>query len=158
MIMKNNFFTKVFFTLYVAVLLYILFARYGDRLSLSLTYITSRLSTSVNLKPFHTIGSYLRAYDNGNVSLTVVRNNLLGNFILFMPYPLFISAFSKWKNTVWIMLLTVLTVAAAELLQIITGLGSFDVDDIILNVTGAFIAYVILKPRHKKQKNEKDHG
>ena len=155
--MKNNFFTKILFTLYVAVLLYILFARYGDKLSLSVADITDRLSTSVNLKPFHTIGSYLKALENGKVSTAVVRNNILGNFLLFMPYPFFISSFSKWKNTFYIILLTALTVLLAEAMQIITGLGRFDVDDLILNVSGAFLAYLILKPRRKKQNNKKDH-
>ncbi len=147
--MKNNFFTKILFTLYVAVLLFILFARYKDNFSLSLADFTNRLSTAVNLKPFHTIASYLKAFENGNVSMAVVRNNLLGNFLLFMPYPLFISALSKCKNTFWIMLVTILTVVSVEMIQIITGLGSLDVDDIILNVSGALIAYIIFKPRNK---------
>ena len=154
--MKNNLFTKILFTFYIAVLLYILFARYGDKVSLSIADLTNRLSTSVNMKAFHTIDSYLRALENGNVSMTVVRNNLLGNFLLFMPYPLFISAFSKWKNTIWIIFLTVITVTAVEVLQFLTGLGSLDVDDLILNVSGAFLAYVILKPRYNNT-NEKDH-
>ncbi len=147
--MKNNFFTKILFTLYVAVLLFILFARYKDNFSLSLADFTNRLSTAVNLKPFHTIASYLKAFENGNVSMTVVRNNLLGNFLLFMPYPLFISALSKCKNTFWIMFVTILTVVSVEMIQIITGLGSLDVDDMILNVSGALIAYIIFKPRNK---------
>ena len=147
--MKNNFFTKILFTLYVAVLLFILFARYKDNFSLSLADFTNRLSTSVNLKPFHTIASYLKAFENGNVSMAVVRNNLLGNFLLFMPYPLFISALSKCKNTFWIMFVTILTVVSVEMIQIITGLGSLDVDDMILNVSGALIAYIIFKPRNK---------
>lgn len=147
--MKNNFFTKILFTLYVAVLLFILFARYKDNFSLSLADFTNRLSTAVNMKPFHTITSYLKAFENGNVSMTVVRNNLLGNFLLFMPYPLFISALSKCKNTFWIMFVTILTVVSVEMIQIITGLGSLDVDDMILNVSGALIAYIIFKPRNK---------
>ena len=154
-IMKNNFFTKALFTLYLAVLLFILFARYGENFSPSLADLPSRFSTSVNLKPFHTIGSYLKALNNGNVSVSVVKSNLIGNFLLFMPYPLFISAFSKWKNTFWIITLTALSVVAVELTQILTGLGSLDVDDFILNVSGAFLAYVLLKPRRKKE--EKDH-
>ena len=147
--MKNNFFTKILFTLYVAVLLFILFARYKDNFSLSLADFTNRLSTAVNLKPFHTIASYLKAFENGNVSMAVVRNNLLGNFLLFMPYPLFISALSKCKNTFGIMFVTILTVVSVEMIQIITGLGSLDVDDMILNVSGALIAYIIFKPRNK---------
>lgn len=155
--MKNKFFTKFFFTLYVAILLYILFARYGNNFSMSVTDITNRLSTSVNLKPFYTIGSYLKALENGNINRAVVKVNLIGNFFLFMPYPLFISAFSKWKNTFWIIMLTSLTVIAVEVTQIITGLGSLDVDDFILNVSGALIAYILLKPKRKKEINEKDH-
>lgn len=155
--MKNKFFTKVFFTLYVAILLYILFARYGNNFSMSVTDITNRLSTSVNLKPFYTIGSYLKALENGNVSSSVVKNNLLGNFLLFMPLPFFVYAFSKYKNVLWVITLTALTVIAVEIIQIVTGLGSLDVDDFILNVSGALIAYILLKPKRKKEINEKDH-
>ncbi len=155
--MKNNFLTKTLFTLYIVVLLFILFARYGDDFSPSLADLSSRFSTSVNLKPFHTIGSYLKALNNGNISPTVVKTNLIGNFLLFMPYPLFISAFLKRKNTLWVISLTALTVIAVELVQIVTGLGRLDVDDFILNVSGAALAYIILKPKRKKTAKEKDH-
>ncbi len=156
--MKNNFFTKVLFTLYLAVLLFILFARYGENFSPSLADLTNRFSTSVNLKPFHTINSYLKALENGNVSPSVVKNNLLGNFLLFMPYPFFAYAFSKYKNALWVITLTALTVIAVEIIQIVTGLGSLDIDDFILNVSGAALAYIILKPKRKKAIKEKDHN
>lgn len=68
--------------------------------------------------------------------------NVLGNMIMFMPYGFFVSCFLKInkKNTI-IILVTIISLTI-ELIQLKIG-RVFDIDDIILNIIGGFVGYIL---------------
>lgn len=127
------------FIIYCSLLAVILFLRNGRDLSVSL----SDLDTRLNLVPLKTIRNYMTALEIGNVSETVVRNNLMGNFFLFLPMGYFLPTITKNKNFFLTEAKILIIIVLVELLQLITGLGSFDMDDIILNIMGSIIGYGI---------------
>ncbi len=131
------------FIIYCSLLAVILFLRNGRDLSVSLSNLDSRLTNSVNLIPFKTISNYMTALQNGNVSKSVVRNNLVGNFILFLPMGYFLPIVMEKRNFFITESMVLVIIALVEVLQLISGLGSFDVDDIILNFAGSVIGYGI---------------
>ncbi len=111
------------------------------------------LQTSVNLTPLETIKRYINALEHGKLNLTNIATNLLGNFSVLMPMALFLPIlFRKCRRFGWFALTTVLTVVLIEGLQLLFMTGSCDVDDLILNVTGAWFAYLIFQipPIRKK--------
>lgn len=72
--------------------------------------------------------------------------NLLGNFVLFLPMEIFLpilfkrlSIFKKYIITIILVLLLI------EIIQVITRLGSFDIDDLLLNLLGAILGFSIYK-------------
>lgn len=72
--------------------------------------------------------------------------NLLGNFVLFLPMGIFLpilfkrlSIFKKYIITIILVLLSI------EIIQVITRLGSFDIDDLLLNLLGAILGFSIYK-------------
>lgn len=72
--------------------------------------------------------------------------NLLGNFVLFLPMGIFLpilfkrlSIFKKYIITIILVLLLI------EIIQVITRLGSFDIDDLLLNLLGAILGFSIYK-------------
>ena len=76
----------------------------------------------------------------------IVAENLLGNFLVFMPFAFFVPALIKVINSAWRFLAFICAVVLViELLQIVFLTGSADIDDFILNVTGAMAAYGIMQ-------------
>ena len=105
-----------------------------------------QVKMSINLVPFRTI--------YGSVYIIVHRTNpylipheiisLLGNFALFMPFGYFIPRlFGRYRVFVKFILLTFAVLLSIEILQVLTLRGSFDVDDILLNLAGAVIGFFI---------------
>lgn len=91
-----------------------------------------------NTVPFRTI----RLFSSGRVSSEYSYMNIGGNIIGFLPLgillPLALPFAKKW----WRLLLTVFCISLLfELCQLITGIGVFDVDDLILNSFGGVIGY-----------------
>ena len=97
---------------------------------------------SINLIPFKTIAFYLF----GDLNLPTRIENLAGNIIGFMPFgfilPLLSKRFIKFKT---ITLATFSLSLAYELIQLLFGFGSFDVDDLILNTLGGLLGYLSIK-------------
>lgn len=68
--------------------------------------------------------------------------NVLGNMIMFMPYGFFVSYFLKLEKPLSIFLLSVLTSFTIEFTQLKIG-RVFDVDDILLNIIGSLLGFLI---------------
>lgn len=76
---------------------------------------------------------------------------VVGNIILFIPFGYFVSLFVKFKNVAGIFFTTLVSSSTIEIVQYFIG-RSFDIDDIILNVTGGvvgFLLYIGLSAIHK---------
>ena len=103
------------------------------------------LEHSFNIIPFKTIWGYMSSFDS-LLSTRTIFFNLIGNFICLMPLGFFLPLlFPRQKNWKVFLLTTVLFAVMIEGLQFLTLSGSCDIDDVILNVLGAFIMYQVLK-------------
>lgn len=101
-------------------------------------------SVSVNIIPLDTIMGYVKAFFNSSANLNVIAYNLVGNVVCLTPLAFFLPRLFKKQNKFKIFLITTIGIALSiEILQLITMSGTFDIDDIILNVIGACIAYLI---------------
>jgi len=102
------------------------------------------LRISANFKPFYTIKNYIYTYLNGNISGTIVAINIIGNLFAFAPMGFFLPVlFKKMRNFFVFSFTTAAAICIVELLQMTTRTGSCDVDDFILNFTGAIIIYIL---------------
>lgn len=91
---------------------------------------------SVNMIPFRTIGQFLvqGAMDSGQL-----MENIGGNIIIFIPMGLFV-AFTARRWSFWGQIAVVLGVSLLfEISQYVFALGSSDIDDILLNITGGVL-------------------
>lgn len=70
--------------------------------------------------------------------------NVIGNLIMFMPYGFFISYFLKLDKKRTIFFLSLLVSFTIELTQLVIG-RVFDVDDMMLNVCGGMLGYLIYR-------------
>lgn len=91
--------------------------------------------TGINLIPFKEITRY-------NFLSRGFIYNVIGNIALFMPFGYFISSFLKEAKIHHILLISAIISLTAEIIQYNIG-RAFDVDDIILNVLGSLIGFII---------------
>ncbi len=100
---------------------------------------------STNFIPFATVNLFINGYKNNSLSLTDTLVNLLGNFMIFMPLTFFVRVLKKskigWRGILSVVAVSVVTV---ELLQLIFMTGACDIDDLILNLSGAMLFYCFL--------------
>jgi glycopeptide antibiotics resistance protein len=73
--------------------------------------------------------------------------NVLGNIIVFIPYGFYVSYLIKINKMYVITILTLITSLAIEFTQLSIG-RVFDIDDIMLNLLGGLIGYLIYKFIH----------
>jgi glycopeptide antibiotics resistance protein len=99
-----------------------------------------------NLLPFRNLYDFLTAPVKTTDYFIIILKNILGNIVLFLPFGFFLPAlFSKCANFKKFFLITLLTLFIVELLQFLTMLGAFDINDIVLNLLGAIVGFLINK-------------
>lgn len=118
------------------------------------------LHQAVNLVPFRTIAEFIQITKentaSGSMLFTLAIKNLGGNVFLFMPFGLFLPILFRRQKCFWAFLGTMtLTITMVELLQLLTMLGSCDIDDLILNVFGAVCGYGLWKCAASIRENRK---
>ncbi len=88
-----------------------------------------------NIVPFKEIFRY-------KMGSELFIKNILGNIILFIPFGVFVSYIMKTRRTFPIIIISLITSGVIEYTQLKIG-RTFDIDDIILNVIGGFVGYLI---------------
>ena len=103
-------------------------------------------NNSFNVIPFRTIRLFINGYNNGIVTKHAFVENIFGNILAFIPFALFIPLIFKRVNKYYkFLIIMVIIVLQIEILQFITMSGACDIDDVILNLLGASIAYLIFR-------------
>ena len=131
------------FVIYSLTMLWLLFGRQQ--------YHRDMMDMLVNLQPLKTIRAYLYVLQNREevYLLRIAAFNLFGNVVLFIPYGIFLPYLFRRMRALWkVMVAGVVTIVCVELLQIATLRGSCDVDDLILNMMGILIGYIVFRIAH----------
>lgn len=142
---------RFLFLVYMGLMLWLLFGRSSgwDR---ELSY-AQQLAANLNLKPLYTIKNYLNIvlhYPNAEIFPHCVIN-LVGNVVMFIPAGWLLPRIFKVMRGFFLFLLTCLcAIALVETVQLLTLLGSFDVDDIILNLLGMVTGFLLWKCNARK--------
>lgn len=89
----------------------------------------------MNLVPF----SEILRYDFGS---TLFNYNVFGNIIIFIPFGYLIGEYVKPKKVWPVLITTFITSMVVEFVQLEIG-RSFDIDDILLNLIGGLIGYLL---------------
>ncbi|MDF2646795.1 MAG: hypothetical protein K0Q73_2600 [Paenibacillus sp.] len=120
---------------YTSCLVYWMFLGFGRNM-----HTTGQLA--YNVVPFRTIGMYVLHVDSFSTRTWVI--NLFGNIGVFMPYGFLLPyLFRSAKRYGTFLLYFGCPLVGLELLQMLLRVGSFDVDDVILNLLGASISFVL---------------
>ena len=104
--------------------------------------------SSHNFIPFREILRY-------RLGSPLFLKNVIGNMVLFVPYGIFVSHYLNLKKWYGIIILAIVASISIEITQAYIG-RVFDIDDIILNVTGAFIGFLIYRLLRKLIEQNKE--
>lgn len=100
-----------------------------------LTNVETNTASGYNLVPFTEILRY-------KFGSKLFMTNVVGNILIFVPFGYFVSGYIKASKVGHILAVSVISSLIVEVVQLQIG-RSFDVDDIILNVSGAIIGFLI---------------
>lgn len=126
---------KILFVLYIAFIFYFLllsdwYGRGGE-----MREMHYNLTLFKEIKRFWIYRRELGAF--------AVASNLLGNVLIFVPFGFFMPMASKYRNFFATAFYGFGISLCVEIFQLITRVGSFDVDDLLLNTIGAVLGYII---------------
>ena len=110
-----------------------------------------------NLQLWDTVQRYLWVlrYSSDPVQCRYAAANLLGNVILFIPCGIFLPLLFSKLVVFWRFFLSIfLSITMLEILQLLTGLGALDVDDLVLNMLGATVGFVGFQIGQSMQKSK----
>ncbi len=94
----------------------------------------------LNLVPFHTIVEFTTSL--GERWNTHAFINLAGNVVMFVPLGFLLPHVSNRTHTFGrCILISLVCLLCAEIVQLFTLLGSFDIDDLILNMIGVLVGF-----------------
>ena len=148
--MRKKIFTGFVFAsaiIYICVLYQMLFLGFGRGMVLMSEHMLDNYNylNSINIIPFQTISEDVAAVFDGSTRWHAIRN-LIGNLLLFVPMGFFLPFFAqKMAKTKTYVIVVAAFIVAVEVIQIITLSGSLDIDDFILNLSGALIGFFVCK-------------
>ena len=132
---RIRFFGKILFVLYIVFIIYFLiFSDWYGRTGEMQEY-------HYNLVLFKEIKRFWNYRDQ--VGLFAMFTNLFGNVIIFMPFGFFMPMASRYRSCFSAVFYSFGLSLCVETFQLLTKVGSFDVDDLLLNTIGGLAGYVI---------------
>lgn len=139
-------FWRLLFVIYAGAMLWLLFGR-ATGYAEGIPY-REQMQSNINIVPLHTIKSYWNVITNhpdwGIYPHCLI--NLFGNVLMFIPAGWLLPKIFKALRPFFRFFFTAfLCILLVEIVQLVTLLGSFDIDDIILNLTGMLIGWLVYR-------------
>ena len=131
----------ILIVIYFGILAIITLGRHGYHTTNVILY-WDYIKRNIQLVPTKMIFEFLQLVFNSSTNDTVrmlSALNLVGNIAMFIPFGLFWGRKRLGNFVIWAIVFT----AVIEVIQLFTLKGSFDIDDILLNVFGAIIGYIL---------------
>lgn len=126
----------ILFIVYILILIYFMF------LSEAYGRTIADRSYHYNLIPFKELNRFITY--RKSLGTVAVMTNIFGNIMGFIPFGYILPIISKRRRKFSIIgLLSFQLSLSIEVLQLVLKVGSFDVDDLILNTLGGLIGYFL---------------
>ena len=135
------------FICYMILLVYFLF--FSEEYGRTEPYETYKY----NLELFTEIKRYW--YNREKIGTLFFLINLVGNVVVFMPFGFLVPVMYReqrkdvvyrghyFRSMLFVLLLGFLFSLVIEFIQLVTKVGCFDVDDLLLNTSGVLLGYII---------------
>lgn len=126
---------KILFVLYIGFIIYfLLFSEWYGRTGAMQEY-------RYNLVLFKEINRFWEYREQ--LGWYAVFTNLFGNVLIFLPFGFFLPMASRYRSFPAAVFYSFALSLCVETFQLFTKVGSFDVDDLLLNTLGGAIGYIV---------------
>ena len=126
---------KILFVLYIVFIIYfLLFSDWYGRTGEMQEY-------HYNFVLFQEIKRFWKYRDQ--VGFFAMFTNLFGNVIIFVPFGFFMPMASRYRSFFYTVFYSFGLSLCVETFQLLTKVGSFDVDDLLLNTIGGLCGYIL---------------
>ena len=127
---------KILFIFYIGFIIYfLLFSDWYGRSVEGMQEYRYNLVLFKEIKRFWQYREQLGAY--------AMFTNLFGNVLIFVPFGFFMPMASKYRSFFSAVFYSFVLSFCVETFQLIAKVGSFDVDDLLLNTIGGAFGYVV---------------
>jgi glycopeptide antibiotics resistance protein len=128
----------VFYGVFICYIVFLIKLLFLSRISLLEMFNSQRTSNrSINLIPFYSIKEYILG---GSATIKKFAfSNVVGNIVILIPLGIYLSLFKKDKRVITNLLFIFFVSLSVEITQGLLGIGTSDIDDIILNCLGGLI-------------------
>lgn len=128
--------------MYIALLFVVVVVKFKGsfyELSDRVNSYSKQSSINYNLIPFRTMSTQIEY-----ITQWWALKNLLGNIIPFIPFGFLLPVtYKKFSSMIGVFFIGLASILLIEIFQFFTKLGSFDVDDIMLNMIGIVCGYLM---------------
>ena len=129
-------FGKICFILYIGFIIYFLiFSDWYGRTTTGMEDYHYNLVLFKEIKRFWEYRS--------QVGLFAMFTNLFGNVLIFVPFGFFLPMASRYRSFFATLLWSFLLSLGVESFQLVSKVGCFDVDDLLLNTIGGIVGHLI---------------
>lgn len=144
------------YTIFAAYILLMLWLLFFQRIGWVREYsYAEHFRQQTNMVPFRTFIEFIGHIRSKTGYAALSMRNLAGNIILFVPLGVLLPVIWKKQRRIVPFLLTVTaSIVCVELIQLVTMLGSCDIDDLISNVMGAAIGFPLGRSLSRKHEPE----
>lgn len=140
-----NLLSKIIFIIYIGLIVWVIMFKCNLIDSLNMTY---EYLKDMNIKErFLIFSTPFKNYFPGSINAPkyIFAEDDLLNIIIFIPIGLYLSYFIKNKKFIKVSLITFGISLFFELFQLLTIIGSFTLQDLMTNLVGGIIGYLLYK-------------
>jgi glycopeptide antibiotics resistance protein len=136
--------TVFLYGVFICYILFLIKLLLLSRVSLLELFNSQRvLNRSINIIPFHSIKEYI--FNSDAEVKRFALSNVVGNVAVFIPLGTYLALLKKDKRVITNLLFILLVSSFVEVIQGLLGIGTADIDDIILNCLGGLIGILVYK-------------
>lgn len=137
------------FFFYCIILIWVVFFKCNIYLSVTNGYFEFKTLTTEERFLYFIVPFEDYFTDNIDFNLMKWKDGAL-NLLLFIPFGLYLSFFVKNKKFLKTMSISLVTIITIEIIQLYTLLGSLQTEDLIINLVGTLLGYLLYKLIYKK--------
>ena len=149
-IKRLNILSIILFCIYILLLIWIVLFKCNIYLSITNGYFEFKTLTLKERFDYYLI-PFIDYINNDSTQTFIKFKDGILNVIVFIPLGLYLSFFIKNNKFIKVIFYTFLISLLFEIIQLFSLLGSFQTEDLILNLVAGLLGYIIYKIIYKEK-------
>lgn len=145
-----NILSIILFCIYILLLIWIVLFKCNIYLSITNGYFEFKTLTLKERFDYYLI-PFIDYFNNDSTQTFIKFKDGILNVFVFIPLGLYLSFFIKNNKFIKVIIYTFLISLLFEIIQLFSLLGSFQTEDLILNLVAGLLGYIIYKIIYKEK-------